>query len=259
MNPAISQSLSMARLLRSRSPEDPAWVEALDRYFLAAAFEDRSAAPFVTGPYNLDYYGFHAARSYDVEFLDFQSALHTAVQRVAGGILYPGGGMSEWVYSPGDIVSLSQYRTSVFQWTGAWGADPDFSDYSSGAGVDVGRPSGEFLSPLAARSLEFILRRIFRSEPSLNGRVPGVAFLRPKSRTRPEEASELIVNVFLDDFANPGRAEEFPGLVKWFLPSHLRRRLVNFESRLVPESEFTALETIITEGGLQPAHDAARA
>jgi len=252
MNPAVTQSLLLAKHLRNRNPGSPAWVHELDEHFVGAAYERNADDPFLTGPDNLAYYMFRAARSHDVEFIPFEEAMNTALQWATGAVVYPGGGVSEWVYGPGDLVSLSLCRTSAFQWQGDWGLDPNLADYSSGGTVNVGRPNPEFLAPLAARCLEFILRRVYASEPALKDRIPSLCVLRPEARKRPEQASELMINAYASDFSSPERAEGFVVLARRFLPSHLSRRFISFDSPFIPEDRFTTLTELIAEGGLEP-------
>ncbi len=241
----------MAKHLRNRQPDNPAWTLALDRYFLSAAYEKPEGDPLFAGPDDLPYYAFRSARSYDVEQIPLQEAMDNALHWATGGAVYPGGGVQEWIYSPGDLVSLVTCGTSVFQWQGFWGLDPVLADYQDGGGVSVGRPSPEFMSPLAARCLESILRRIYRAEDGLKDKVPSVAVLRPNARTKPEQASELLINAYVSDFASRERAEGFQTFVRRFLPSHLARRLITFDTQLVPEENFASLADLATEAGLQ--------
>jgi hypothetical protein len=255
MDPGISQSLLMAKHLRNRTSIDAAWLQALDKHFMAAAFENPVDDPLFNGPDRLTYFAFRAARSYDIPLIPFREALEAALHWGAGGVIYPGGGVAEWIYSPGDLVSLAVCGTSAFQWQGDWGLPPIVVEYAEGGSINIGRPNPEFLSPLASRSLECILRRVYKSQPRLQEKVPGIAVTRPAVRTRPEQASELMINASMADFESSESFESFQVLVSRFLPSHLARRLINFESQLIPDDKFTPLLELISEAELEPVPD----
>jgi hypothetical protein len=246
MNPAISQSLLLAKHLRNRSPRDAAWVQALDKLFVSAAYELPTEDPIFSGPDNLAYCGFNVARSNDVELVDIKETMNHALHWAAGGVVYPGGGIEQWIYSAGDLVSIATVGTSAFQWQGDWGTSPIVADYGQGQGISVGRPNPEFLAPLAARSLEKVLRRIYAAEPRFGDRAPSILVARPESRTRPEQASELMINAFKEDFESPEAWDSFHVLVGRFLPAHLSRRLISFESQFLPKEKFTPLADLIS-------------
>jgi hypothetical protein len=252
MNPSISESLLLSKHLRNRNPQDPAWVQQLDQRFLAAAYERPTEDPFFTGPDDLPYYAFHLARTQDVELIPFQEAIDAALHWATGAAIYPGAGVLEWIYSPGDLVSIASCGTSAFQWQGDWALLPVLEDYGQGGSISVGRPSPDFMAPLVVRCLESILRRVYRSEPKLADRVPAIAVIRPESRVRREQASELLLNAYGSDFESRERAEGFLNLVRVFLPSHLGRRVISFDAQFLPEDRLTTLVDLIAEGGLEP-------
>src|SRR5476651_147369 len=107
MNAAISESLLLSKHLRNRKNLDPAWIQELDARFQAAAYEKTVEDPFFTGPDDLAYFAFRLARTQDVELLPFQEAINDALHWATGGVIYPGAGVQEWIYSPGDLVSLA--------------------------------------------------------------------------------------------------------------------------------------------------------
>ena len=231
---------------------DPRWLQTLDQYFLSAAYELPKEDPFFTGPDELPYYAFRVARSQDVEIIPFQEAINAALHWGTGGVIYPGAGVQEWIYSPGDLVSLAVCGTSAFIWKGDWGLEPVVEDYAQGGTISIGRPNPEFMATLAVRCLESILRKVYRSEPRLANRAPGIAVVRPDSRKRPEQASELLLNASVSDFATKERADGFQVLVRRFLPAHLARRMISFESELLPDDQFVPLVDLILEGGMEP-------
>ena len=252
MDPRISQSLRLGKHLSNRNFADPVWVNALDQLVISSAYEFPDEDPFFTGPDNLLYLGFKVVRSDGIALIDFKNAIDKAIHLASGGVIYPGSGIQEWIYSPGDLVSLAICGTSAFQWQGDWGKDPVFEDYARGQAITIGRPNPEFLSPVAARCLESIMGKVFRAQPGLSGREPGIAVTRPQSRTRPEEASELMLNVFKSDFENSDQWESFQVLVRRFLPAHLARRLLSFEHAVIPLDRYFSLTELIEEGGMKP-------
>lgn len=255
MNPAISESLLLSKHLRNRFPSDPAWIQELDMRFQKAGYLKPEGDPFFTGPDDLAYYAFHVARTQDAELIPFQEAINMALHWGTGGVIYPGVNVQEWIYSPGDLVSLATVGTSAFQWSAAWGEDPHLEDYSEGMGVKIGKPGPEFFPPLAARCLERVLRKVYASEPSLQGRQPAIAVIRPDTRTRPEQASEITLNAFESDFSTSDRAEGFKVLTGRFLPIHLSRRMLTFKSEFLPRDKYFPLIDLIKEGGLDPVPD----
>ena len=252
----LSQSLLLAKHLRARQPLDPRWVNKLDELFIHAAYQHTTSTPFIIGPDGLPYFGFHVARDRSVPLIDFKEAIDAAIHWGSGGVIYPGAGIEEWVYSPGDLVSLAACGTSALYWQGDWGKDPIMADYQSGSASNIGKPSIEFFPSLAARSLEMAMRNVFAVEPKLATRVPSIALSRPASRTRPEQASELILNVFREDFEDQQKWESFQLLVRRFVPAHIARRLIAFDSAFLPDESFTPLHVLISEGELSPVPDA---
>lgn len=256
MDSNISQSLLLAKHLRARQPLDPRWVNKLDELFIHAVYQQASNHPLFVGPDGLPYFAFHVARDKSVPLVEFKDCIDSAIHWGSGGVIYPGAGIEEWVYSPGDLVSLATCGTSVFQWQGDWGKDPIVSDYENGAETSIGRPNPQFFPSLAARSLELAMRNVFAVEPNLVSRIPSMAVIRPKSRTQPEQASELLLNVYRSDFESQEKWEGFQMLVRRFIPGHLARRLMAFDSAFLPEESFTPLHELISEAGLSPVPDA---
>ena len=256
MDSNISQSLLLAKHLRARQPLDPRWVNKLDELFIHAIYQHTTDQPFFVGPDGLPYFGFRLARDKSAPLLDFKECIDSAIHWGSGGVIYPGAGIEEWVYSPGDLISLATCGTSAFQWQGDWGKDPVIGDYENGAQTNVGRPNPQFFPSLAARALEMAMRNVFAVEPPLMSRVPSIAVTRPAVRTRPEQASELLLNVYRLDFDSPEKWEGFQMLVRRFIPSHLARRLVAFDSAFLPDESFTPLHELISEAGLSPVPDA---
>jgi len=256
MDQNLSQSLLLAKHLRARKPLDPRWVNKLDELFIHAAYQYTSDRPFLIGPDGLPYFGFHLARDRSVPLIEFQEAIDAAIHWGSGGVIYPGAGIEEWVYSPGDLVSLAACGSSAFQWSDDWGKEPIFTDYEGGAMINVGCPTPEFLPPLAARSLEMAMHNVFAAEPKLEGRVPSIALTRPVSRTNPKQASELVLNVYATDFETVEKFQSFQMLVSRFLPAHLYRRLMGFGSDSFSDDSFTPLDKLIRDAGLEPVPDA---
>ena len=234
---------------------DHEWITKLDELFIGAAYEDATNGGIFWGPDSLPYFRFDLARAQGEKFLDFMKAMDHAIHWGTGVALYPGAGIQEWIYSAGDVVSLGTTGTSRFQWDGDWGNDPILSDYVAGAPLTIAKPNDEFLLPLAARSLECVMRRIYNAEPKLRNRVPGVAVIRPDSRTKPEQASEIALNVCKADFGLETDWEAFQVLIRHYLPSFLGKRLISFDTQVLPWDRYFPIGEIVKDAGLQPIPD----
>ena len=251
----VNKSLLLAKHLRDRSNMDDQWVNTLDELFMSSVYEQPVGQPIFWGPDSLPYFRFDVAKAAGSEQLDFHKAMDHVIHWGMGVVLNAGPDVQEYVYSPGDIISLASTGTSRFQWDGDWGKDPIVSDYVAGAPLSVAKPNDEFLLPLAARHLECVMRRIFSVEYKLKGRAPGVAVLRPDSRTQPDQASELSLNVCKADFGLVTEWEAFQVLIRHYLPTFLGKRLISFDVQVLPWDRYFPLSDMLKESGLQPIPD----
>ena len=241
-------------LLNDRKEGDPEWQRMLDIAFFAAAFDHDRDQPFFVGPDGHRYFGFKVpVTGTNISATCFQWVIDELITWGAGAAILSPEGDAAYVFSPGDVISLYLWQTTEVPWSGGWGEEPDMEAYSSGGNVLFGAPNAEMLSPMVARCVDFYLSLYFENKPVFAGRVPSVVTIRHESHTQPEDASDLVMNVFADDFPLPNGMtyETFLQWIGYLFPRHLRKRLLGMMSTSVDPESFRTLRQIYLDAGLE--------
>ncbi len=252
----LAQTNKLITLLNQGGEGNLDWQAQFDEAFKNAIFDHDFAQPYFVGPDHFRYYGFKVPGEMGTEIsvAKPREVLDELVHWSAGAAILTQSGQEIYVFSPGDIISLKLFGTTQVLWKGGWGQEPDWEFYESGGPASMGRPNDQMVPPLVARCLDTYLSRYFSSQEKLATRIPGITLIRPDKHVNPEDASELMLNVFPEDF---NADEEFtPGhFLTWIdrlLPRHLRIRLIMQSQNYVNPEDFTPLKTMFMEAGLEP-------
>ena len=244
----------LIELLNERNDADPEWQKMLDVAFFSALFDHDVKQPYFAGPDGFRYFGFKVPVSQSlIAGVSLDLVIEDLVAWGAGAVILTPDGEPAYVYSPGDIISLYLYKTAKVPWTGSWAEEPNLEEYEAGGNVTIMTPNKEMFPPLVARCLDFYLRLYLDKNATFAGREPGILVIRLESHSRPEDSSELVLNVFAEDFPLPN-GMTFDGFLEWIgylLPRHLRLRLIGMSNNVLDLSDFKSLRDLYTAAGLE--------
>lgn len=251
----LAQTNKFIGFLNNQEEDNIEWQQEFDRTFLTCVFDHDSHQPFFVGPDGSRYFAFKLppGKGHTISVASPKLVLSQMVEWASGAAILTSYGETAYVFSPGDIVSLALSGVTHVKWKGGWAEEPDYEFYRSGGEASVARPNEQMFPPLVARCLDLYLRWYFSGQSQLADRTPSIALIRPSNHIHAEDASDLMLNVFLSDFPNESDAGQFLTWIDHFVPRHLRLRIFMQDSNYLSPSEFTPLETIYLEAGLQPA------
>ena len=254
MNPetAIENTRRFLDKHREQRFEDDDWVNELDALFLESAF--------MVDPDNLvikkscwQYFAFRLPVKGEIQFSTPGLMLNDMLMSVSGAVLLGKEDRLVHHYSVGDVACLAEKKKTRVKWIGGWAEEPDIEAYKRGGTCWVGQPGPEMLSPYVARALERALAFYFRGVESLNDRVPSVCLIRPQSHTKPEDASDLLFNVFVEDLdQDENKLSQFVDFVRFVLPYHLRKRFLVASAGAHSPASFQPLAEIVRKAGMEP-------
>jgi hypothetical protein len=249
---ALAQTDAFYRLMAEGRFLENDWHDQKDHAFLNGMFEVNPDQPFFLGPDGLTYASFRVPAG-KLQNMRPQDGLDLLIRWVAGAVVFGSNNEPACIYSPGDVVAMALDGKTRRLWEGRWNEPADAEAYRRGGMGWIGQPSAEVLPPLAARSLEFGLRGLFSRLEKLKGRLPGVILHRLAIHDKPEDPSDIGLNVFVDDVEGTGvTMQAVVDRASHFLPHRIGLRLV-----LMPcnEGAFLPLKTIVETAGLQLTSD----
>lgn len=249
---AYLKTQEFADLLGKGKSGDLDWQDQLDASFINGLFDHDYEQPYMIGPDGKRYFAFKLPQTQKILPIIPSQPLDDMVEWGAGAAILNQRGEAVYVYSPGDVVSFKLFGQTVKRWQGGWAELPDAEAYFQGGEMEVGMPNEHMMPPLAARCADFYLRHWMKSFPYYAGREPGVCLIRMKTHNRPEDASDLIFNIFSDDEPVASAGEGMATYIGSLLPRHLANRVITGNREPFGNFTYTPLREYFEKAGLSP-------
>ncbi len=247
---AYLKTKEFADLLGKGQPSDLDWQDQLDAAFIHGLFDHDYKQPYMIGPDGKRYFAFKLPQTQKIHPIMPSQPLDDMVEWGAGAAILNQRGEAVYVYSPGDVVSFKLYGKAVKRWAGGWSELPDADSYFQGGEMSVGTPNEHMMPPLAARCADFYLRHWMSSFPFYSNREPSVCLIRLKAHDQPEDASDLIFNIFADDEPIASSGDSMATYMGSLLPRHLANRIVVGKQDPFGDLPYTPLREYFEKAGL---------